>query len=231
MSMPYRVLVVEDEAGIRLGLEDSLRVAGYAVETVEDGEAALGRAASGNFDVIVLDLILPDRDGLSVCVELRNRGIRTPILMLTAKTRLEDMLRGFSVGADDYLTKPFEVMELLARMRAVLNRSQTASGQRSQYHVIGSLRFDARTGVVWRASSQVGLSAKESRLLLYFLAHPAETLTRERLLRDVWESKLEASTRTIDLHVASLRKKIGDAPANPRWICTAYGAGYEFLSD
>ena len=216
--MPYRVLVVEDEAGIRLGLEDSLRVAGYAVETVEDGEAALGRAASGNFDVIVLDLILPDRDGLSVCVELRNRGIRTPILMLTAKTRLEDMLRGFSVGADDYLTKPFEVMELLARMRAVLNRSRTASGETSRDHVIGSLRFDARTGVVWRASDPVGLSAKESKLLLYFLAHPDETLTRERLLREVWESKLQAATRTIDLHVASLRKKIGDDPANPRWI-------------
>ena len=229
--MAYRVLVVEEEAGIRMGLEDSLRVAGYEVETAEDGEAALRRACSGGFDAIVLDLILPERDGLSVCVELRNRGISTPVLMLTAKTRLEDMLRGFSVGADDYLTKPFEVMELLARMRAVLNRSQTASGQRSQYHVIGSLRFDARTGVVWRASSQVGLSAKESRLLLYFLAHPAETLTRERLLRDVWESKLEASTPTIDLHVASLRKKIGDAPANPRWICTVYGAGYEFLPD
>ena len=229
--MPYRVLVVEDEAGIRLGLEDSLRVAGYAVETVEDGEAALGRAASGNFDVIVLDLILPDRDGLSVCVELRNRGIRTPILMLTAKTRLEDMLRGFSVGADDYLTKPFEVMELLARMRAVLNRSRTASGETSRDHVIGSLRFDARTGVVWRASDPVGLSAKESKLLLYFLAHPDETLTRERLLREVWESKLQAATRTIDLHVASLRKKIGDDPANPRWIRTVYGEGYEFVPD
>jgi DNA-binding response OmpR family regulator len=231
MSMPYRVLVVEDEAGIRLGLEDSLRVAGYAVETVEDGEAALGRAASGNFDVIVLDLILPDRDGLSVCVELRNRGIRTPILMLTAKTRLEDMLRGFSVGADDYLTKPFEVMELLARMRAVLNRSRTASGETSRDHVIGSLRFDARTGVVWRASDPVGLSAKESKLLLYFLAHPDETLTRERLLREVWESKLQAATPTIDLHVASLRKKIGDDPANPRWIRTVYGEGYEFVPD
>ena len=229
--MPYRVLVVEDEAGIRLGLEDSLRVAGYAVETVEDGEAALGRAASGNFDVIVLDLILPDRDGLSVCVELRNRGIRTPILMLTAKTRLEDMLRGFSVGADDYLTKPFEVMELLARIRAVLNRSRTASGETSRDHVIGSLRFDARTGVVWRASDPVGLSAKESKLLLYFLAHPDETLTRERLLREVWESKLQAATRTIDLHVASLRKKIGDDPANPRWIRTVYGEGYEFVPD
>ena len=230
--MPYRVLVVDDEAGIRLALEDDLRVAGYEVETAEDGEAALRCALSREFDAIVLDLILPVKDGLSVCAELRNRGIDTPILMLTAKTRLEDMLRGFSVGADDYLTKPVEALELLARMRAVLKRSLPPTDSRtSQGNVIGGLRVDTRNGIVWRGSKAVPLSAKEYELLLYFTAHPGETLTRDRLLRDVWESGLKASTRTLDVHVGSLRRKIEGGQGSARWIRTVFGEGYEFVPD
>ena len=230
--MSYCVLVVEDDAGIRLGLKDSLRIAGYDVHTAEDGEEALSRALKGGLDAIVLDLMLPVMDGVSVCEQLRNKGVYTPVLMLTAKTELEDVVRGFAVGADDYLTKPFEALELLARIRALLNRSQPPGDRRiNQGRVIGGLCVDIRKGVVWRGGEPVELSATERALLRYFIAHSGQTLTRERLLREVWNSRLSGSTRTIDAHVASLRRKIGDNPERPRWIRTVFGQGYEFVPD
>ena len=226
----HSVLVVEDEEGIRLGLEDLLHVAGYAVEMAEDGEEALQRALQRSFDAIVLDLILPVRDGLSVCRELRKKGIDTPVLMLTAKTELEDMLRGFSVGADDYLTKPFRALELLARLRALLKRGRPSIEARTPHgHTSGGLFADRETGLVWVGDKPVALQTREHALLLYFMAHPAETLTRERLLREVWKSELEDSTRTVDVRVASLRKKIENDPEHPRRIRTVFGEGYEFV--
>ena len=230
--MSYSVLVVEDDVGIRLGLEDSLLIAGYDVHSAADGETALGRALQGGLDVIVLDLILPAMDGLSVCAELRKQGVDTPVLILTAKTELEDVLRGFAIGADDYLTKPFEALELLARIRAVLHRSQSAAGETAPHdHVIGGLRVDIRNGIVWRGGQPVKLSTTERALLRYFIANPDQTLTRERILMEVWNSRLDESTRAIDAQVASLRRKMGDDPNRPRWIRTVFGQGYEFVPD
>ena len=230
--MSYCVLVVEDDVGIRLGLEDSLRIAGYEIHTAADGEAALARALQGGLDAIILDLMLPLMDGVSVCAELRKRGVDTPVLMLTAKTELEDVLRGFSVGADDYVTKPFDALELLARIRAVLNRSKPpGAAKATEGHVIGGLSVDIRNGIVWREGQAVALSTMERALLRYFIAYPDQTLTRERLLREVWNSRLSGSTRSIDAHVASLRRKIGDDPDRPRWIRTVFGEGYEFVPD
>lgn len=230
--MSYSVLVVEDDAGIRLGLEDSLRIAGYEVHTAGDGAAGLDRALQGGLDAIVLDLMLPVMDGLDLCTELRKKGVDTPVLMLTAKTELGDILRGFSVGADDYLTKPFEALELLARIRAVLHRSCPPIDEKAaQRRVIGGLSLDTRNGFVWRDGQAVELSATERALLRYFVAHPDQTLTRNRILRDVWNSRLSESTRTVDAHVASLRRKLGDNPDRPRWIRTVFGEGYEFVPD
>ena len=231
-SSPVRLLLVEDEAGIRVGIEDSLRVAGFEVETAEDGQVALLRASEGGFDAIILDLILPLKDGVLVCRELREKGIDTPVLMLTARRELKDRLKGFSVGADDYLTKPFEFMELLARIRAVLHRSvPRTEKQDSQVHSFGDVRVDTTHGTVWRANKRLELSTKEFELLYYFLTHPREALTRQRLLEEVWKSKSEGQSRTVDVHVGWLRKKIGDDPAHPRWIRTVYGTGYEFVPD
>ena len=227
-SRSARLLLVEDDAGIRVGIEDTLRVAGYEVETADDGEAALQLASEGGFDAIILDLILPLKDGVLVCQELRERGIDTPVLMLTARNQLKDMLRGFAVGADDYLTKPFEILELLARIRAALHRNvpRTGSGD-SHTHSFGDVTVDTTHGTVWRANERVQLSRKEYELLHYFVTHPREALTRRRLLEEVWKSKPETPSRTVDVHVGWLRKKFEDDSESPRWIRTVYGKGYE----
>lgn len=231
-SSPPRLLLVEDEAGVRLGIEDNLRVAGYQVETADDGEEALELAVEGGFDAIILDLILPLKDGVLVCRELREKGIDTPVLMLTARTEVKDILRGFAVGADDYLTKPFEVMELLARIRAILHRTLPPEDKEDhQVHSFGEMRVDTTHGTVWRANERVNLSAKEYALLHYFVTHPNEPLTRQRLLEEVWRSKSNAQSRTVDVHVGWLRKKIEDNPSNPRWIRSVYRKGYEFAPD
>lgn len=231
-STPVRLLLVEDEVGIRIGIEDRLRLAGYDVETADDGEAALRRASQDAFDVIILDLILPLKDGVSVCQELRAMGIETPILMLTAKNQLDDMLRGFAVGADDYLTKPFEFLELLARVRAILRRSvPRTEDPDSHVHAFGDLRVDTTHSTAWLADKRLQLSAKEYELLQYFVTHSREPLTRQRLLEEVWNAKPGIPSRTVDVHVAWLRKKIENDPENPRWIRTVYGKGYEFVPD
>lgn len=230
--MPYRVLVVEDEEGIRVGLEDYLHVAGYDVEVAADGEEALQLTRKRGFDAIVLDLILPVVDGLSVCKELRTRGIDTPVLMLTAKTDLEDILRGFTVGADDYLTKPFRALELLARLRALLKRSESQdTSNTAPRQTTEGLSVDPVRGIVLLDGKSVALTAKEYALLLFFVGHPTEVLTRDRILQEIWNSELGESTRTVDSRVSSLRKKIEADPESPRRIRTVFGEGYEFVPD
>ena len=230
--MPYRVLVVEDEIGIRVGLEASLRIAGCQVSTAADGEAATSLASEGGFDVIVLDLILPLKDGLAVCEELRAKDVTTPIVMLTARTQVEDRLQGFAAGADDYLTKPFEVMELLARIRAVMRRSQTAEGALApQVFEFGDVRVDTASSAVWRGDERLRLSMMEYALLQYLVRHPSEVLDRRRILDEVWNSDPEVGPRTVDVHVAWLRKKIGDEKDGHRWIRTVHGKGYSFVPE
>jgi DNA-binding response OmpR family regulator len=228
--MPSRVLVIEDEAGIRMGLETTLRVAGFEVETLEDGKTALQRASTGKFDVILLDLILPDKDGLAVCLEFREHGIDTPVVMVTARSELEDRLRGFAAGADDYLVKPFESLELLARIRAVLKRRLPAPGSSASHvEVTGGLRVDRKTATAWRDGNRVELSVAEYELLLFFMDHETEILSRECILREAWISKPGAWLRSVDVLVNSLRKKVEDDPKEPRRIQTVYGKGYVFM--
>lgn len=231
-SNSSHLLLVEDEPRIREALRDSLVLAGYEVETADDGMQALKRASQGGLDAIILDLMLPKKDGVAVCQELREDGIDTPVLMLTARTELNDMLKGFAVGADDYLTKPFQTLELLARIRALLHRA-ASRGEREKAHVyfFGQVRIDPIKRQVWRANQRVQLSTKEYDLLLYFVTHPNETLARERLLRKVWMTNPKTHTRTVDVHVAWLRQKIGDEDSSDRWIRTVYGKGYEFVPD
>lgn len=232
--MAHRLLVVEDEIGIRVPLADSLRVAGYDVDTVEDGESALQMAPDGGFDLILLDLLLPDKDGVAVCQELRQNGVETPVLMLTVKGELEDRVRGFAAGADDYVAKPFEFVELLARIRAIVRRTQGSSSAEfgaDQVYEFGGVRVDTKQAAVWHLNDRVSLSAMEYELLRYFVMHPGEILSRSRLLEHVWMAQPKAESRTVDVHVTGLRKKIEENPAHPRWIRTVRGKGYRFLPE
>ena len=229
---PYRVLLVEDEVGIRVGLEASLRIAGCEVDSVADGEAALRSASEGDFDVIVLDLILPLKDGLDVCEELRASGVNTPVVMLTARAALENRLQGFAAGADDYVSKPFEVMELLARIKAVIRRSRSPlTAADPQVYSFGDVRVDTAKAAVWRGNKRLRLSMMEYALLQYLVKHPAQVLARRRILDDVWNSEPEIGPRTVDVHIAWLRKKIGDGQGKRGWIRTVHGKGYSFVPD
>ena len=227
--MPYRVLVVEDEVGTRVGLEASLRIAGCEVATAADGEAGTLLALEGGFDIMVLDLMLPLKDGLTVCEELRAKNVNTPIVMLTANTQVEDRLQGFAAGADDCLSKPFEVTELLARIRAVMRRTQAPPDAiASRVFEFGDVRMDTASAAVWRGDERVRLSMMEYALLHYLVRHPTEVVDRRRILEEVWASNPEVRPRIVDVHIRWLRKKIGD-DTDPRWIRTVHGKGYSFV--
>jgi two-component system alkaline phosphatase synthesis response regulator PhoP len=226
--MNEKILLVEDEPGLRITLSDRLHSEGYQVETAADGEEGLERAAGGSFDLIVLDIMLPRKSGLDVCRDLRQRGFTTPILMLTARGQTVDKVIGLKLGADDYLTKPFEMPELLARIEALLRRARQAPAQPGSTHRFGSIQIDLRGTEVLRDGKQVPLSAKEFQLLRYFIEHPGETLTREKLLSDVWGYGETMSTRTVDVHVAWLRQKLENDPKQPQLIVTVHGLGYKF---
>ena len=224
-----RVLLIEDEAGIRVTVEDRLRAEGYEVEMAEDGVAGYERARLGGLDLIILDLMLPKKPGLEICRDLRDEGIPTPVLMLTAKGQLMDRVEGLKTGADDYLVKPFEMLELLARIEAILRRDRMKErAGNPQTYRFGDVRVDAKQAAVFRDGEQLQLSAKEYQLLLYFVQHPRETLTRDVLLREVWNYQAELSTRTVDVHVGWLRQKVEAEAKMPRWIVTRHGIGYIF---
>jgi two-component system alkaline phosphatase synthesis response regulator PhoP len=227
--MNERILLVEDEPGLRLTLSDRLAREGYTVETAADGEQAMSAATADSFDLIVLDLMLPKKSGLDVCRDLRQNGYATPILMLTARGQTVDKVVGLKLGADDYLTKPFEMPELLARIEALLRRAGQGPS-RSALHRFGSVLVDLRKTEVVRDGKAVPLSAKEFQLLRYFIEHRGETLPRERLLTDVWGYERSLSTRTVDVHVAWLRQKLEADPKQPQFILTIHGLGYKFAS-
>ena len=226
--METTILLVEDEAGLRMTLGDRLRSEGYQVETASDGEQGFERAAGGGFDLIVLDVMLPAKNGFDVCRDLRQLGVSTPILMLTARSQTVDKVLGLKIGADDYLTKPFEMLELLARVEALLRRQAVASPSEAPAFEFGAVRVDFRRTEVRREGEVVQLSAKEFQLLCYLIENRGTTLSRETLLRQVWGYDIAPSTRTVDVHVAWLRQKLEDAPKRPRWIVTVRGLGYKF---
>jgi two-component system alkaline phosphatase synthesis response regulator PhoP len=222
-----RILVVEDEPALVLTLSDRLRSEGHAVEVAGDGDRAFELGRAGSFDLIVLDLALPRRSGLDVCRDLRREGIDTPILMLTARAELTDKIVGLKLGADDYLTKPFEMMELLARVEALLRRSGRALAGPGAY-AFGDVRVDFRKAEVWRGGEPVALSALEYKLLAYLIERRGVVLSRDELLDRVWGYDATPTTRTVDVHVATLRQKIETNPAKPHWILTVHGLGYRF---
>jgi two-component system alkaline phosphatase synthesis response regulator PhoP len=224
-----RVLLVEDEPGLQLALTDRLIAEGYRVETAADGDTAVRRAGGEPFDVIILDVMLPGRDGFDVARTVRQQGVQTPILMLTARTQVVDRVVGLKLGADDYLTKPFEMMELLARIEALLRRAPAASGVSLERFQFGNVLVDARKAEVSRDGALVDLSAKEFHLLRYFIEHRGATVSREELLTEVWGYQATPSTRTVDVHVAWLRQKLEPNPRVPQYIVTVHGLGYKFL--
>ena len=223
-----RLLLVEDEPGLQLALSDRLMSEGYSVETAGDGDTAIRRAGGEPFDIIVLDVMLPGRDGFEVARTLRQQGVATPILMLTARTLVVDRVVGLKLGADDYLTKPFDTMELLARLEALLRRAPASSGVALERYQFGSVLVDVRRAEVTREGQPLDLSAKEFQLLRYFIEHRGSTLSREALLQDVWGYTAMPSTRTVDVHVAWLRQKLEPNPRVPQFILTVHGMGYKF---
>jgi two-component system alkaline phosphatase synthesis response regulator PhoP len=225
---PRRVLLVEDEASLALTLGDRLRSEGYAVDLAGDGETAIARASGDSFDLMILDVMLPGRGGFEVCRELRSRGVEVPILMLTARSQVVDRVVGIRLGADDYLTKPFEMAELLARVEALFRRARAPSGAAPNSYSFGDVRIDFRGGEVLRDGQPVALSALEFKLLAYLVQNRGALLTRDQLLDKVWGYDATAATRTVDVHVAALRQKLERNPAHPQYILTAHRRGYRF---
>lgn len=226
--MQYKVLLIEDEPGLCLTLSDRLQKEGYRVEVAKDGERGFNLAAGQAFDLILLDLMLPKKNGIDICRDLRQIGLAIPILMLTARTQTVDKVLGLKIGADDYLTKPFEMLELLARMEALLRRATRSFAPAPLVYQFGSVRVDFRKTEVVRDGEAMVLSAKEFQLLRYLIDHKGETLSREILLQEVWDYASTPYTRTVDVHIAWLRQKIEDDPKQPRWILTVHGMGYKF---
>jgi two-component system alkaline phosphatase synthesis response regulator PhoP len=224
--MERRILLVEDEPGLVMTLTDRLRSEGYQVESATDGQVGFDLASGTPFDLIVLDVMLPRKNGLDVCRDLRQRGISTPVLMLTARSQTVDKVLGLKIGADDYLSKPFEMMELLARVEVLLRRAPAMSSSGDVFQ-FGAVRVDLRRTEVTRNGKIVGLSAKEFQLLRYLLGHRGTTVSRETLLSEVWGWGSVTSSRTVDVHVAWLRQKLEEDPRQPQWILTVHGMGYK----
>ena len=226
--MNSRILLVEDEPGLVLTVSDLLMNEGYEVDTAMDGEAGLLKATSETFDLIILDVMMPKRNGLNVCRDLRQRGYDTAILMLTAKTQVVDRVVGLKLGADDYLTKPFDPSELLARVEALLRRVKKEGRTQVRSFEFSNVVVDFESGQVSKGGVAVGLAAKEMQLLRYLVDRRGKVVTREELLQNVWEYQSDVSSRTIDVHVAWLRQKLEDNQQSPQHIHTIRGKGYRF---
>jgi DNA-binding response OmpR family regulator len=231
--MSARILVVEDEPGLVLTLEDRLRAEGYVVGVARDGEDGFKRGRTEPWDLILLDGMLPRKSGFDVCRDLRANGVKTPVLMLTARGQVSDRVVGLKLGADDYLVKPFDMSELLARIEARLRRDG-ASGESTAATAttaeFGPIRVDFRRAEVTKSGALVDLSGKELHLLRYFMEHQGATLSRTELLEAVWGYSTVPFTRTVDVHVANLRRKLEDDPARPQMILTIHGLGYKFIA-
>ncbi|HEY8713967.1 MAG TPA: response regulator transcription factor [Candidatus Acidoferrum sp.] len=228
--MHESILIIEDEPALVLTISDLLIAEGYQVESAGDGEEGLKRALQGKFELIILDVMLPKKTGLEVCRELRQRGVDAAILMLTAKTQVGDRVTGLKMGADDYVTKPFDNAELKARMEALLRRAPREERAMVEEGKFGKVTVDFARAEVRKDGEQVSLAGRELKLLQYLMEHQDRVVSREEILKKVWEYEGDASSRTVDVHVAWLRQKLDD-PENPRYIQTVRGKGYRFTGD
>jgi DNA-binding response OmpR family regulator len=223
--MNESILLVEDEEALRMTLSDRLRSEGYTVDFAADGNEGLSKATGLPFDLIILDIMLPHRSGLDVCRDIREAGLATPILLLTARDQTMDKVFGFRLGADDYVTKPFDTLELIARIEALLRRVPGRAAQ--GIYQAGPLRMDVRGTEVMRNGEPVYLSAREFQLLRHLIEHRGVTLSRSELLHEVWGYEDGTYTRTVDVHIASLRQKLEQDPKRPELILTVPGMGYK----
>ena len=222
-----RILVVEDDPAMSVALRDGFEFEKHVVEMAADGEEGWRLASNGDHDVIILDVMLPKKSGLDVCKELRRNGKQTPIIMLTARGQEIDKIVGLKLGADDYVTKPFSFMELLARVEAVLRRmSRTSAGDEFKF---GEIQLDFRTYQASKTGAPLELTPREFRILRYFIDHTDEVVSREALLNHVWGYDSSAFTRTVDTHMARLRQKIENIPGEPRHLITVHRVGYKFV--
>ena len=223
-----RILIVEDEPAMVSGLRDNFEFEGYEVISAGDGVEGLERALKDSPDLVVLDVMMPRMSGLDVCKQLKVKKPALPIIMLTARGQEVDKVVGLELGADDYVTKPFSIRELLARVKAVLRRAQGAPRSQEQYS-FGDVEVNVRSCRVSRGGRAMEFSAKEFELLRYFLCHPGETLSRDRLLEEVWGYERFPTTRTVDAHIVRLRQKLEAKPEEPQFILTVHGVGYKFV--
>lgn len=226
--MNLRILLVEDEPGLALTVSDLLTIEGYRVETAADGEAGLAKAMGGNFDLLILDVMLPKKTGFEVCRELRHAGSAIAILMLTARAQVLDRVVGLKIGADDYLAKPFDPAELLARVEALLRRVQKDNRDPVLRFRFGDVEVDFERAELLKRGQPVSLAGKEWQLLRYLIDQRGRVIPREEILQNVWEYTSDVSSRTVDVHVAWLRQKVEDQPQNPKHIHTIRGKGYRF---
>jgi len=226
-KMKTRILIVEDEPAMVAGLRDNFEYEGYEVISAPDGVAGLERALADHPDLVVLDVMMPRMSGLDVCKQLKAKRPALPIIMLTARGQEIDKVVGLELGADDYVTKPFSIRELMARVKAVLRRVSPAPAP--EIYRFGDVEVNIRKNEVRRAGVQVELSGREFELLAYFVTHPAETLSRDRLLDAVWGYDNYPNTRTVDTHILHLRQKLEPNPEEPRLFLTVHGSGYKFV--
>jgi DNA-binding response OmpR family regulator len=222
MKVMTRVLLAEDDTSISEPLSRALRREGYQVEVTDDGPATLSRAMSDEIDLVVLDIGLPELDGLEVCRRVRAEGNAVPVLILTARADEVDTVVGLDAGADDYVTKPFRLAELLARVRALLRRGSAENSS------VRGVRIDPEARRAWHGDTELDLTTKEFDLLWVLIREAGKVITREQLMREVWESKWWTSTKTLDMHISWLRRKLGDDAHNPRYITTVRGVGFRF---
>jgi two-component system alkaline phosphatase synthesis response regulator PhoP len=224
--MSHRILLIEDEPGLVMTLVDRLRAEGYEVSDAADGITGLGKALNGSWDLVILDLGLPRRNGLDVCRGIRQA--RNNVLMLTARGQVVDKVVGLQLGADDYLTKPFDMMELIARVGALLRRAEPRGGAVPGSYEFGNIRVDFKRAEVTRNGQAVSLSSREFHLMKYLMERRGEIITREKLLEEVWGYNAMPETRTVDVHMAWLRAKLENNPKYPEYFLTVRGMGYKF---
>ena len=225
---PARILVVEDEPNMVAGLRDNFEFEGYEVITAGDGIEGLRRALEESPDLVILDVMMPKMSGLEVCKQLRAQRDSIPIIMLTARGQELDKVVGLELGADDYVTKPFSIRELLARVKAVLRRTAVVPKHQDQ-HSFGNVEVDLKRHRVLRSGKAIDVSSKEFELLKYFICHSGETLSRDRLLEEVWGYENFPTTRTVDTHLVRLRQKLEPDPEQPQYFPTVHGTGYRFV--
>jgi two-component system alkaline phosphatase synthesis response regulator PhoP len=226
--MKSRILLVEDEPGLVLTISDLLTSEGYEVDSATDGPTGLSKAASGEFALVLLDVMLPGKNGFDVCRDLRQQGSDVAVLMLTAKGQVVDRVVGLKLGADDYLTKPFDPTELLARVEALLRRTGKEKKTSVMRFQFGAVEVDFERNTVLKDGANISLAGKELQLLRYLIDHRGNVVSRDELMENVWEYQATVSSRTVDVHVAWLRQKLEDNPQNPQHIHTVRGVGYRF---